>query len=211
MRQPFHPIGTAQGPSPERVVGIGFVVLLHVVAIWALVSGLAMKIVNAVAPPDIVLTFLPKHEQPRPVVQQPKLTLPTLRDDTVEVVPPKFVIAQDDPHIIQSPYLPPTTTTPPGPPDSAAVGIAGTHVIPPYPDLARRLNEQGRVTLRLTISPQGAVTGADIERSSGFDDLDQTAVSWVLAHWRYKPAIQGGVPVTSTTEAVVVFDLKDAR
>ena len=83
-------------------------------------------------------------------------------------------------------------------PDTAAASIAGTHTTPPYPGIARKMGEQGTVKLRLTISPQGVVTAADVVQSSGFPDLDQTAVSWVMSHWKYKPAVQAGVAVTST-------------
>jgi protein TonB len=55
------------------------------------------------------------------------------------------------------------------------------------------------------------VTNAQIEQSSGSNDLDSAAVQWVVAHWRYKPATQNGQPVVSTTEAAVVFNLKNAR
>lgn len=209
MRQPIHPSNIARGTSPERAVGIGFVVLLHVIAIWALMSGLAMKIVKSVAPADIVLTFPAKQEPPKPVAQPPKPTLPTLDDNPVTVEAPKFTIARDTP--ITGTVAPPKQPASLGPPDSAATGVVGTHTIPDYPLLARRMGERGSVQLRLTISPQGIVVAADVEQSSGYADLDQTAMSWVLAHWKYTPAIQGGVAVASTTEALVVFNLKDVR
>jgi TonB family protein len=67
------------------------------------------------------------------------------------------------------------------------------------------------VLLRLTISPNGDVVAADIARTSGFAELDAQAASWVLAHWKYKPAIVSGVAVTSQTQAAVKFDLKLMR
>ena len=65
--------------------------------------------------------------------------------------------------------------------------------------------------LRLTISPNGDVVAAEIARSSGFAELDAEAVSWVVAHWKYKPAIVAGLAVTSQTQAAVKFDLKQTR
>jgi TonB family protein len=64
------------------------------------------------------------------------------------------------------------------------------------------------VQLHVSISATGAVTAAAVTRSSGFPDLDQSAVNWVIAHWKYKPAVQGGVAVASATNAALVFDLK---
>ena len=96
-------------------------------------------------------------------------------------------------------------------PDTYASGVSNTHTIPAYPPLARRLGEQGGVRLSLTISASGDVTGASVVQSSGYPDLDQTAVEWVMSHWRYKPATHGGVAVPSQTLANVVFNLQNAR
>ncbi|MBV8977162.1 MAG: energy transducer TonB [Alphaproteobacteria bacterium] len=98
----------------------------------------------------------------------------------------------------------------PAAPDSAASAIAATHTIPDYPALARHMGWEGKVVLHLSISPQGIVTAADVVRSSGYDELDQAAVSWVIAHWRYNPAIEDGSPVASETDAAVVFNLRNA-
>ncbi|MEI9931647.1 MAG: energy transducer TonB [Rhizomicrobium sp.] len=102
---------------------------------------------------------------------------------------------------------------PPQPPvaDTYASGISSTHSPPDYPPLARRLGEQGSVRLGLTISATGEVTGATVVQSSGFADLDQMATDWVIGHWKYKPATHDGVAVPTQTQAVVVFNLKNAR
>ncbi len=65
--------------------------------------------------------------------------------------------------------------------------------------------------LSLTISPDGNVIAANVAQSSGFPDLDDAAVNWVLGHWKYKPATHLGVAVASQTQAVVVFNLKNIR
>ena len=45
----------------------------------------------------------------------------------------------------------------------------------------------------------------------GYAELDAAAVSWVQAHWKYKPAFQNGIAVTSQAQAAVKFDLRTAR
>ena len=213
MRQPVHAITHRKEMTPEHVVGIGFVAVLHVIVVWAIVTGLAQKIVHAVAPKDITIIDIKKPDQPPP----PKPTIPDVKlptQHTSLVAPPTVVIHDDAP---VSPLV-----VDRGPPqqrgetrivsiaDTFATGVAGTHTIPPYPELDRRLGNQGTVELKLSISPQGIVMAADVVKSSGFARLDQAAQSWVIQHWKYKPATKGGEPVASTTTAAVMFSIRNA-
>jgi protein TonB len=45
----------------------------------------------------------------------------------------------------------------------------------PYPPVSRKLGEEGEVVLALRLNTDGKVTGAAIERSSGFPRLDEAA------------------------------------
>lgn len=190
--------------TAERVVGVGFVGLLHVVAIYALVTGLVPQIIRII-PKDITVTIDPAREEELPPIAPPKPTdLPTLPLEQ-SVPMPVFQIVDDTPRTTASQAPDRVASIAP---DTAASGITGTHTTPPYPGVARKLGQQGTTKLRLTISPQGVVTSADIVQSSGFPDLDQAAVNWVMSRWRYNPAMQGGVAVASTALAAVVFNLK---
>lgn len=201
-------VGASQnGFTPRRAIAIGSVGLLHVAVIYALIVGMTPTVVKLVAH-DIIIDMV-ASTTPSPPVQappQPTMAHPT---DTATLDPkaPTYTIADDNRTAIA------TTGTSSHPPvaDSGAAGVGSTHSTPPYPLEARNLSHQGTVLLQLTISPQGDVTVANIVRSSGFAELDGAAVSWVLAHWKYKPAIQGGVAVTSQTQAAVKFDLKQTR
>ncbi len=212
MRQPLHMIGSAGGSrlSPERAAGIGVVILLHVFALWAVTSGLMMKFVKTL-PPDIVVHFTPTVEKPLPAVP-PRPPILATAPPVETLAPPDIRIERDAAPPITVATTPPNRIAPPAGivADTAASGVTGTHTTPPYPMLARRLGEQGSVRLRLSISAQGVVSAADIEQTSGFADLDQAAVDWVLAHWKYKPAVRAGASVASTAEAVVVFNIKTA-
>jgi periplasmic protein TonB len=214
MQRPSHAMGTAAGPrmTTERMAGIGFVVLLHVVAIWALVAGMVPGVAPKIVK-DITLVLQPTVDHPPPPAPTPP-TIPHPEEPTMQ--PPIVPLAGDPDHSIvvrTGPTQPPVPPTPLSPtaPDTSAVAVAATHTTPDYPPLARKLGEQGHVLLRLGIAADGAVTGATVERSSGFADLDQTAVDWVIAHWRYKPATQGGTAVAGTARAEVVFSLRNAR
>jgi protein TonB len=197
--------------TPERVVGIGFVGVLHVIAISAIIAGLGQTIIRAIEPSPIVVSFPKPKTLPPPTPEKPpEFKLPTT--SPVDTVPlPKFTIDDDTPRIAvpPTPVQAPPDRTPIA--DSAVSGIANSHTIPPYPMAAIRMNEEGRVLLHLTVSADGSVSSATVTQSSGFGDLDQSAVAWVLAHWKYRPAIRGGVTMASATDAVVVFSLKNAH
>lgn len=58
---------------------------------------------------------------------------------------------------------------------------------PPYPDTAQVNGEQGDVVLKLRVSENGRVRNVEVEKSSGFEDLDNAAIGGVL-RWRYLPS-----------------------
>jgi protein TonB len=78
---------------------------------------------------------------------------------------------------------------------------------PDYPGAMIRLNEEGKVTVRVTIGADGRVT--DIERLSASNDA-----FWVVTErharkaWRFRPATRDGVPVGGTKILTVYFKLE---
>lgn len=64
---------------------------------------------------------------------------------------------------------------------------------PPYPPISRRLNEQGKTTVRVLIGIDGLPQRSEVAKSSGFERLDQAALATVM-RWRYVPGKRGGVP-----------------
>jgi protein TonB len=210
MLMPTHDIVSARpsGMSSRRAMTLGSVGLLHAVAIYALVSGMAPQITKYI-PPVLNVDVLETKTQPKPVPTppRPKLAQPT-QPTLPTITPPVIDIATNDaPPITATPTRPNTTPVA----DSGASGIINTHTTPPYPTLARAASHQGTVLLQMTVSPQGDVVSANVVQSSGYPELDQAAVSWVVAHWKYRPAVLNGVTVTSQTQAAVKFDLKQAK
>ena len=63
---------------------------------------------------------------------------------------------------------------------------------PQFPSLSKRLQEQGKVVVRVLIGTDGQATQASVKVSSGFERLDQAALNTVLK-WRYVPGKRGGV------------------
>jgi protein TonB len=186
---------------------VGGVGLLHVVAIYALIAGMKPGVVTQIEQ-EIHLVPVARTEQP-PVQAPPQVKLvQPVAPTTPTITPPDVPIQSPTPSPI---YIAPTPTNPaPAVPDSSATGLTNTHTTPPYPVEARDQSHSGSVLLQLIVSAQGDVTSANVVTSSGHAELDQAAVSWVVAHWKYKPAVQNGIAVPSQTQAIVKFDLKQA-
>lgn len=196
---------TAPGRFSRRAMGLLFAGLLQAGVIWALVAGLDVKVILDTFRPPIDVTI-----QPKTVVKPPE---PAATERLPEqVYMPEPTVVYQEPPAGGGTALTPTTTTP-GPVaaigDHGPVSVMATHTIPPYPPLQIRLGIEGTVQLRVLIGPDGAVTGAQIVRSSGDEALDEAARRWVIQHWRYKPAIRGGVAVPSAVNVAVQFSLKN--
>jgi TonB family protein len=61
---------------------------------------------------------------------------------------------------------------------------------PTYPDAAQVNGEQGNVVLNVEITSSGKVRNVKIDKSSGFDDLDNAAIAGVM-RWRFIPSPYG--------------------
>lgn len=78
---------------------------------------------------------------------------------------------------------------------------------PNYPPISRRLNEQGRVVLQVFIGVDGIAQKATVQKSSGFERLDQAALATVLA-WRYVPGRRAGVAQSMWLDVAINFVLE---
>jgi protein TonB len=190
-------------PRRGRYLALFVALLLQAGFVWVLVSGLTLK--------DVIRFVDPIKVDITPTVRAKPLP-PTVPD---HLPPPVYMPIPDLPPIDAGPRdtAPTFTGNQPQPPavaNSGPFGIAATHTTPPYPPIEQRLGHQGTVVLRLTISAQGTVTDAAVVRSCGYERLDEVARAWVLAHWRYRPAVRGGVAVPATGDVAVTFDLRNA-
>lgn len=77
---------------------------------------------------------------------------------------------------------------------------------PPYPAMARRLHEQGRVILRVLVNPRGAADEVQLRTSSGHARLDEAALETVR-RWKFVPAKRGTEPVAAWVLVPVSFNL----
>ena len=212
-----------QQRDPGRhMVGIGFVILIHVLVIWALISGLGQNVIQIIKKPlnatiieEVKLPPPPPPPPPPPkkIVEPPKVPPPI---DTY--VPPPDVpppVQQTAPTITavtpapppeQYVIQPPPVVAPPAPPKPAVrrgiVRVSGDD--PSYPREAIRAGvSKGRVVARLQIDEQGKVTDVNIVSSEPRGVFDKV-VRAALEGWRFKAEGEKYVG-----EVEINFTLKD--
>ena len=75
-----------------------------------------------------------------------------------------------------------------------------------YPDASKRVNEEGRCIVQMTVSASGKVVRESIQQSTGFPRLDEACLNAVHGQ-RMLPAIQHGVPVENTVAMPIAWKL----
>lgn len=71
--------------------------------------------------------------------------------------------------------------------------------------VARRLNLEGTVVLRVFVGTDGSPTRVEVMTSSGHDSLDGSALDTVRTRWRFLPARRNGVPVEDSVQVPIRF------
>lgn len=157
--------------------------------------------VAAVPPKKIVPRNVPKAQaqvQPSAVPDlAPAPSLPAAGLTPTPVAPPSAVA--EAPAALAAPPAPPAV------PSSNADYLQNPK--PAYPPLSKRLGEQGKVIVRVLIGIDGTAKNAEIRQSSGFERLDQAALSTVLK-WRYVPGKRGGMAEEMWFNAPISFVLE---
>ena len=169
-----------QADPRRHLVGLSVVIAFHALLVWALVSGLAKKVVDVVRapietkvieeikkpppPPEIVLPPPPKLEAPPPPFIPPpevQIATPPPPTPTISVAPsptpPAPVDIRPQPPVATAPPAPPTAR-----PTTLAIGVAcPTQVQPKMPPKALREGITGTVKAQATIKG-GRVVAVDI-------------------------------------------------
>lgn len=177
---------------------IALVVVLHGVLLWAIQSGLANKVVQVAKVVvqaeliSVVTPSLPPPPAPKPPEPATKTPPPT---------PTAPVVTSPSPAAIQLPAVPPTPAAPAAPAapavrTSAVIQAGASCAKPDYPSASRRLEEEGTVTLKFLIGVDGRVMQAEVEKTSGFQRLDEAARN-ALSKCQFKPGTVDGKPEQS--------------
>ena len=80
---------------------------------------------------------------------------------------------------------------------------------PPYPQSKLRNEEEATLRLRLSIDPHGRVVAVEPVGAADPEFL-AAARRHIIRAWRYKPATEDGIAVSSTTVISLSFRLENA-
>ena len=185
----------------------------------------AVEPAPAPPPEPVVEPPRPPEPEPPPVVRPPEPTPPP--KPVVKKATPKPVVKKPAP-VTESPTAlsaaeepappPPPATAPPAATPAATAAPAAVTAArfdaaylnnprPGYPALSRRLREEGQVTLRVLVSPDGQPAQVELRTSSGSERLDRAARE-AVARWRFVPARRGDIAIESWVLVPIVFKLQ---
>lgn len=216
--------GDELGPAGRRALA-GGVVVLHLVGGWALMQVDAVREVVAQAVPVLMVDMILPPEPAKPPPPPPPAAPPRAAPAPAPVIaaapapaaaPATFVAPPPEP----VPPPPVNVTPPPAPPAPAPAppAPAGPKQIAPsavryvklpdlnFPALAKRAREQGTVVLRITVDVNGRLKEASVHRSSGFERIDQAALSDIRSA-RFAPHMEDGKAVEWQTLAPLAYEL----
>ena len=221
-----------QQMSGNRVVAIIIVALIHIALGYLLITGLAVDMAKSVV--ERVTTIdVDEPPPPEPEDEPP----PPPPEDIPQTVPPPVAppppinIARTPPPVQVTPNIPPPSPpairipppappapapAPPAPPSQArgaspdGLGRWAARIQGDYPSSALRREEQGTVTMRITIGANGRVEACSVTGSSGSSALDQAACRGMQRYARYNPALNAaGNPISDTTTQSIRYVLPD--
>jgi protein TonB len=190
-----------QQRDPTRhVIGIAFVILIHIIVIYALVTGLARKAVEVIKKP-LNATVIEEIKPPPPPPPPPKkIEIPKIQAPVQPYVPPPDIpvpvaptepvisaptaVVPVEPHVV----APPAPVAPPPPPKPAVRrGIVPiSREDPVFPRAAIRAGiDHGTVVARLTIDGKGNVTEVKIMSADPPRHFDRAVID-ALMNWKFQ-------------------------
>lgn len=196
----------------QSIASAAVVVALHTTALYALTHSEADQPPTLSVPLTISL-IAGDAPKPTPVpknVTKPKTAPPKPKTPTITQTAP---VPPERQEVVPEPEQPTLASAAPSePPPPAAVtaprfDAAYLNNPPPaYPRLSRKLGEEGRVLLRVFVTPDGAPREVLLQASSGSSRLDRAAKE-AVERWKFSPARQGAQSVGAWVVVPVVFSL----
>lgn len=210
-----------QKMSSNRITALIVVAILHIIVGYALVTGLAYEAVKKIK--ERVETFDVKEEKPpeEPPPPPPDKPIPP---PPIVAPPPPISFERPAPQVQTVTFPPPpvpvtVVAAPPPPPPPPAVnksrgarpkgqGSWAGRIQENYPSAALRKEIEGRVGVRVTVTPDGRVGSCSVSSSSGSGDLDSAACEGMQRYARFEPALdRDGNPTSGSFSTSIVYKI----
>jgi periplasmic protein TonB len=205
-----------QRDPTKHLIGLTVVAALHVLIVYALVTGLARKVVDVIKKP--IETKIVEEAKPPPPPETPPPPPPKMNTPPPPFIPPPEVQIS----IAPPPTATITSVTSTPPPPVAAIAPTPPHVAvktapvidaarncqkPEYPPASARAEETGVVTVRFVIDIDGKAIQSQVVKSSGHKRLDEAARQ-ALGLCHFVPGTVDGKPERSTVDIQYVWKLE---
>jgi protein TonB len=195
------------------------IVGLHVAFFWALNAGMTPSFaVSWIPSTTLVATLREDRQQTKPEPVERRDPVGITHEPLPTIPMPEPVINLQDPIPDGAPLVPFVDSPPVGvsetrpepvvvePQADPRVGLSA----PTYPASEIRAGHEGTVLLSVYVLENGRVGQVRIERSSGYERLDQAAVR-EARRWRFKPGMRDGVPVPMWKQVPITYQLREER
>ncbi|MFV0372012.1 MAG: TonB family protein [Azonexus sp.] len=209
----------SRNSSAQRSGLLGIVIAAHVGVLLLVLAAKTIAPQIMEMPLIVDLLPAPKVEAPpeaKPLpVAAPVPVKPRPRPQPKETPAPVLETTQSTAPAEHAPSAPPVLEAPPAPPAPSVPAVTQARFDadylrnppPLYPPLSRRMGEEGKVMLRVSVTPQGTAAEVQIHTSSGSPRLDESAQKTVR-NWKFIPAKQGDTAVQSWVLVPIIFKLE---
>lgn len=165
---------------------------------------------------SLELVILAPQPPPKPVTIEPEVK-PVVKPLRKPVAKPTQIIAEAKPpsdetapNVIEvAPDLLPTSSSVENADSGASEDPSYRKYAPPkYSALAIRKHMHGDVVLKVLVGADGSPLRVEIQRSSRFRELDQSAKQ-AVAKWKFNPQIENGIAVQGWVLVPISFKLSE--
>jgi len=208
----------AAEPFGRRALRFAAIAAAHLALLWGALALASRPEIHQAAQ-EIMVRLIeapPSVQDVRPPEPPPPRPQPVRRAQPVEAPRPVLAAAPEasaPAETFTAPPPPPAPMAEAAPPAPAVVTAARfdadylANPKPVYPVASRRLGEEGKVLLRVKVSPGGTPVVVEIKQSCGFARLDGAARA-AVEHWRFVPARRGDEAIESWVSVPIVFSLQ---
>ncbi len=212
----------------KKMVGFAAIVALHGFVGYAVVTGLATKVIDVIKKP-VETKIIEEVKPPPPKELPPPPPPPEVKAPPPPFIPPPEVVVNTPPPpapaISQTTNVKPSSSElpkaqpstgntpeapkPPAPPARTPAHLTvGDCEKPDYPAKAAREGAEGTVRIAFLVGADNKVKDARIEKSSGNRDLDRAAKDKLTECNKFRAGTENGKPVEAWAYVEYVWKLE---